>query len=332
MKYAFTLVELLIVISIIAILAGMLMPMVTVVKRNAEKTNTQALLARVNVALDLFRADVGTYPYLDQSGGYPTTNRLAYHLAHDLTTAEAATLRTESAQTAARYNAASPDGTQVITQGNIDIRNQKCPYSSRMAQAAEANAMAAQRARVAFLAGYTEIKGLKLYAHNGAAAYNYSGVALVSGATSKGWASDYLAGNLASSEMRGDAIIDRWSIPLLYISTVLPGADRVSLTNPMGAQVTPAETVPQAEVTAGSDQYMYEEKSLDVDPQAYGIAPSGRLPTTSRASDITTTAAAAYTLRAELWSAGPDRVAATQRNDAANRDNVPALPYERDLQ
>jgi prepilin-type N-terminal cleavage/methylation domain-containing protein len=55
----FTLIELLVTMAVIAVLAGMLMPMIGSAQRGAKRTNTQNLLRKVEVALAGFKGDVG---------------------------------------------------------------------------------------------------------------------------------------------------------------------------------------------------------------------------------------------------------------------------------
>ena len=61
-KQAFTLIELLTVIAIIGILAGIIIPTVGAVRENAMKTKTKAMFSQWVSAMDLFRQDYGYYP------------------------------------------------------------------------------------------------------------------------------------------------------------------------------------------------------------------------------------------------------------------------------
>lgn len=85
---AFTLIELLIVMSIIAVLVGMLSVMLGIAKRTGMATNTRAILARVDQAVRLFRTDMQVYPWQTDVGIAPAEpaqwgNNLAFRLAWD---------------------------------------------------------------------------------------------------------------------------------------------------------------------------------------------------------------------------------------------------------
>src|SRR5271154_1752165 len=64
-RKAFTLVELLVVIGIIAILAGLLLPMVNQVYRSSKITGQKADFVTIANALDAYKADFGDYPRND---------------------------------------------------------------------------------------------------------------------------------------------------------------------------------------------------------------------------------------------------------------------------
>ncbi|MFP4351710.1 MAG: type II secretion system protein [Puniceicoccaceae bacterium] len=67
-KQAFTLIELLTVIAIIGILAGIIIPTVGAVRENAMKSKTKAMFSQWVSAMDLFRQDYGYYPSPDDLG------------------------------------------------------------------------------------------------------------------------------------------------------------------------------------------------------------------------------------------------------------------------
>ena len=62
---AFTLLELLVVISIIAVLAGILLPVTGAVMENAKKTEAKSTVMQVLTAIKSFQTDYGVYPNPD---------------------------------------------------------------------------------------------------------------------------------------------------------------------------------------------------------------------------------------------------------------------------
>jgi general secretion pathway protein G len=61
-RAAFTLVELLLVLSILALLAGLVLPKLVGTQERAKKKATVAQIGSFKTALDMFEADNGTYP------------------------------------------------------------------------------------------------------------------------------------------------------------------------------------------------------------------------------------------------------------------------------
>lgn len=61
-RKAFTIVELLIVVTIIALLLGILLPSISMVRTKAKETAQKAQLATIGMALETFKQDYGDYP------------------------------------------------------------------------------------------------------------------------------------------------------------------------------------------------------------------------------------------------------------------------------
>jgi len=61
-RLGFTLVELLVVISVMAVLAGILLPVIAVVRRAASNANTEGLIARIETACATYRQEQQVYP------------------------------------------------------------------------------------------------------------------------------------------------------------------------------------------------------------------------------------------------------------------------------
>ncbi len=89
MRRAFTLIELLVTIGIIAILGGMLTPLLGIARRHADITNTKVLLRKVDAALILFRNEIGAFPYSANPTSTAFSNHLGFTLGYDQSVAQA---------------------------------------------------------------------------------------------------------------------------------------------------------------------------------------------------------------------------------------------------
>lgn len=84
-RAAFTIIELLTVIAVIGILAAILIPTVSSVRRSAAKAKTKVQFSQWAAAIESFRGEYGYYPQFDSSnkvnGGAGSTG---VHLFHDI--------------------------------------------------------------------------------------------------------------------------------------------------------------------------------------------------------------------------------------------------------
>ena len=74
----FTLIELLVVIAIMGVLAALILPVVGAVKKHQYLYNTQAEMAKLETAIDRYKAAYGFYPPSNPNGSL--TNQLYYEL------------------------------------------------------------------------------------------------------------------------------------------------------------------------------------------------------------------------------------------------------------
>jgi prepilin-type N-terminal cleavage/methylation domain-containing protein len=86
---AFTLIELLVVIAIMGVLAALLFPVVGMVKKHQYIFNTQAEMAKLETAIDRYKAAYGFYPPDNQlPGADPMINQLYYELTGTTNTSD----------------------------------------------------------------------------------------------------------------------------------------------------------------------------------------------------------------------------------------------------
>ena len=69
-KEGFTILEMMAVIAIIVILAGILIPAVTTVKNNARKVEAKVTISQLATAIESYKNDMGVYP-LPANGRHP---------------------------------------------------------------------------------------------------------------------------------------------------------------------------------------------------------------------------------------------------------------------
>jgi|GEM_PF-6641725 len=311
-RHAFTLIELLVVISILALLMGMATPLITTAMRSAKQTNTRVLLGKVETALNLFKQEIGTFPYQAHDVNQPLVldNRLVYHLARKLSLGERSTLLEDTEEAAANYDTAP----HKVLVGDNDPRVNTNRYGqyqeswSRNMHPLVVNRMARDRARLAVLGGNTGIKGLAIPNKN------LAGSGLLANPRSHGYGDDYLGNDLPARNRRGDAIIDLYGNPLLYVCPVIPGQRGCWTADSSGS----------ADANDG-------DQTVPVLEEYYGMQPQGRSVADSLASDIRDTASANYIYGFELWSAGADKRFDAKRDGRANLDNLAVSPYTKSL-
>ncbi len=80
-KKGFTLVELLTVIAIIAILAGMLMPTLRAARQKAKEAKARAAISALEIAISMYETDMGYYPSDGNAGGNSGNAKLVAALA-----------------------------------------------------------------------------------------------------------------------------------------------------------------------------------------------------------------------------------------------------------
>ncbi len=376
---AFTLIELMVVIGILAALAGMLMPIVTMAQRGAMRTSCEATLRKIDVAARMFRRDIGIFPYqlgypdqVDRTN--PFTNRLARQLARGMIDSERDAVRTLAATAAGKYayTADLNDGTSVeaslpstlafsitrlpprdfgppwIGDGDKKLRKRYSYFINRLA---------GERAGLCMLAGAFDMTGGIVsgpYA-NGAIHSDLSGNRVVTsseiGSLETGWGDDYLRGEIEARFIDGDAILDAYRHPVIYVCQLVPRIRSTSvkvqnsvfsIAEPswfgLGHQGFASRTGPWGSIVS---EKRFQLLGLGRVVLTTGDAGDGQPPPTDptfypTAGDFTNSDRRYYAAPSmgrdfELWSAGRDGSLRWMRNDPLNRDNIPANAYDRKL-
>lgn len=308
MRSAFTLIEVMVALSIVALLSGMLMPVVAIAQKRAKQTSTIALLRKVESGLELFRGEMDTYPYQLHAVSDPfpaADNRLAWTLGRDMTAIERTDLDTDLMAARAAY---APGGPHALVRANVDPTYYTAGTTAERLQnqdmaAGMVNRMGAERAALAVIASNVGVTGLR----------GREGQAVIATPDSRGFARNYLAFDLDPKRVRNDAIIDLYGNPLIYVCPVIQGMRSF-----------------HAPECVLKDQWQ-PVPGRAVEVEYYGLQSQGRALATSMASDMRTTAAGPYRFGYELWSAGPDRRIDPLRDGTTNRDNIAATDYNREL-
>lgn len=357
MRRGFTMVEMLVVMSVLAVLMGLLMPMLGIARKAARKSASLSVMHKVDTALHLFRGEMGVYPYqlayADVDAGAAWTNRLYYHVGSNIDPLDLDKVRQDADTAGSNYDypltrlsngiLQEPSTfASIHTYRSGDVihgpRQDLVGYSrfGPIGTAVLLNRLAKERARLAIWSGNIAATGLKLPdQYSGSVQYQplpgtaraapTSTTPLVSSpasATKPGWAADYLNGELEKRYISGEAVLDAYKRPLLYVCQVQEG------------------------VRPPRSPAMLDDFCTLVDRQAYGFATRGRttladtlpdaapaLPdhTRLRHSDRRAYAGKGFELEFELWSAGPDGKCSWMRDDPRNQDNLPLTNYDRSI-
>lgn len=360
LRRAFTLIELLIVIAIIATLAGMAMPLLALASRSAKQQSSLALMNKVETGLRLFRAEVGSFPwqpgYADPAAGETPGNGLYRRLGSSIAVADLKKLQSDAASAAAVYtydctNPANPAGApaeQPAVSAHA-FRTADVKPASGAFQAGGGNVWSWNAATAAWSpvwpkgGWYNSVTSLQLaaavmlnrMAGERARLAVFAGNPAVHGCR--------IAPTIAPDGSVFQAGRDNSGSPLLATpaSADRPGWCGDYLAGELEPAAVDGDTILDAwrqplvyvcqvvEGTRGpSSGTIFLTPMLQLDAQAYGLASAGRTTTTTPASDRRTEAAPGQEFACELWSAGPDRRFTWTRADAANRDNVAPASYD----
>jgi type II secretory pathway pseudopilin PulG len=349
-------IELLMVMAILAILAGVLMPVVQVARRASLKSASLSVMHKTDAAIRLFHAEMGVFPYqqtyADLDGNAPWTNNLYYNVGTKIAPADLANLYADAGSAASQYNYTLAHLWNGVTVENppasiqayraadvVQANREDMDYnaditgamSNNMGSAIILNRMARERARMAIFSGNTGVCGVTLPGGRTAATTTTPLVSAPVSAGKPGWADDYLDGNIEKRFLNGGAILDAYKHPLIYVCQVTEGVR------------SPRSPVVLDNFTAIIDQATYHFTTAGrtilaaTDPDA-GAAlqrPDGTsaLPDHAvlRHSDRRYYSAAGYEDEFELWSAGADGVASWWRDDRRNDDNVGLMDYDRTI-
>jgi prepilin-type N-terminal cleavage/methylation domain-containing protein len=368
----FTLIELLVVLAIMGMLMAILMPMYSVIQNSLMRSRTGFVISKVDAALRKFKTDYGVYPYQaiypDLDGGESISDR-PNNLIFRLGTAMDATRRTKivsdmrTAATQFNYSVSPGSlwddgaiGAPGLTYVKADFAanpafvasNSNAAYGADML-----NRMARERMRLAVLAGAVAIGGpvvcksqTTVYANRTTIPVLPSPAQDLTSSTGNvprlGWTSEYLSDELEHRFIDGDAVLDAWRRPLVYICQALPaigaGANINAVQFGMGAQGFDPRTGPAPAIIASNRPTLLGYGRIRLSRTDAG---DGQ-PTPTDATWFPDAANLMHTDRRyyappgfatefELWSAGRDGRFSYMRDDAANRDNVSVTPYDKGL-
>ncbi len=246
----FTLIELLVAVSIIAVLAGMLMPMVGMAQRMAMRTSSEATLRKVDAAVRLFRRDIGAFPYqrsyADQvDATAPFVNRLGRQLGRAMSDSERSAMRALAATATSKYaydtNLNDGNNLEASLPSALAFSITRLPPKDfgppwiddndkmgRKRYSFYLNRIASDRARLATLSGAFDLTGGIVSGPNanGVVHLDQSGTRLLTtgevGSLTTGWGDDYLQGEMEARFIKDDGILDAWGHPIVYVCQMVP--------------------------------------------------------------------------------------------------------------
>lgn len=354
---AFTLIELIVVIAILVALMSMMMVVYGTIRQSMLARSTDNTLRKADACLRLFRNEWGVYPhqadYPEPVDGAAFPNQLFYRLGTDISfsgaPSDAARVKADAATAASKFNDAAPTAVTYRTADVSSAGSYAVMYAGRL------NACARERVRLAVIAGNLDLRGPLITDVAGAVVTDRRSSPVLSAAEKTslarpGWACDYLRGDIERKHVSGDALLDGWRRPLVYVNQVVPGIkmsvvgwpdNQIAYNNVrfgLGVQgFAPTAGPAPGIVAAGRGQLLYGGRIR----LSAANAGDGR-PTPADATffpdsanlmhaDLRYYAAPGFQEEFELWSAGRDGRFDYMRDAAGNRDNRAAGAYDREL-
>lgn len=331
MLRAFSLVEVLVVLSIIAILSSLGMTVLTSASAAAKRSASSATMSKLDTAVRLFKADFLVFPYQNT---YPDddlgwTNRLAYTVGSRIADEDRVKVQADMEAAAAQYAFTVRADNCYAANPPVSVhayRPEDVVGEGTITGAIALNRMAQERVRLMVLSGDCRPMGVRI--RNGR---DNSATPVLNdpqSADKPGWAIDYLAGEIPARFVDGETVLDGWKRPLIYIARIAPAMrpstvclfrQHVYLTDP-------------ARYGLG-DSARNGLTAIDPITRTPLAADGERLPDPSnlRHSDRRYWAAPGYENDIELWSAGRDGRFAAMRDAGVNADNIGNVAYDRGL-
>jgi prepilin-type N-terminal cleavage/methylation domain-containing protein len=353
-----------------------------------KKTDTALRLFKADFGVYPY---VRSYPATGQDLLGSDPNRLYYRIGRDIDPADAVLVRRDMATASAKFGYAwmnkYPWSPNPVVWGSylVESPSQPSAINFRQATCVQAyydrfagenyigadiagyattqpgvpimlNRMAQERVRLAVLAGDVDVRGPIVCTRNDlGVTVDHTGSRVLDApesAARPGWAKDYLQGEIDRSNVKGDAILDGWKRPLVYICQCTPGVvgdggrvgrstivyfdSRFFGLGPAG--FNPA-TGPGPALLASRPLLLTSGRvRLSASDAGDGHGPTPTDPTwfpdaaRLMGSDVRYYAAPGYETEFELWSAGRDGRFDYLRDGRDNADNLSVTPYTKGLQ